>query len=736
MSLSDLVIESEYRSLAKNIVKDFFIPVLKESFQYDRAVGFFSSSALIEISKGLSGLIKNNGKIRLICSPKLTEEDIEAISAGYKERNEIIANALLRNFYLPKTSQEEDRLSLLAELISKGNLDIKVAFIKKANSIAIYHEKMGIFHDCQDNVVCFSGSLNESKTAFYENYEAIDIFCSWKSDFENRKIRDKIIAFENLWNNNDFGVEIIKFPDICKEKLLKFKKEKVNTSIDDDEFFQPAVFSTLSNIFGDECPNLGKEIELYDYQEKAISNWLEQGSVGIFDMATGTGKTFTALGAICKLFASLKDKKLAVIIVCPFIHLVNQWVEELKLFNINSPIIAYSGSPDKKYKERLKSSVQDFNLGAKSFFCLVTTNSSYVTDKFQQVLSELKDNTLLVVDEAHNFGSEKLKSTLTNTYKFRLALSATIERHNDPDGTKHLFDFFGKKCINYTLEQAIKEKKLTPYYYHPIILTLTNKELDAYNEISLEIANEIAKSGGIDKNGSKSLSERAKLLLIKRSRIVAGAAQKIPKLIEAIKNHKDESHILIYCGAANIIDDFYLSDRDEEIESDHRQIDVVIEELYNLYEMKLARFTSYESIEQRKLILSPFADGSNIQALVAIKCLDEGFNIPQIKTAFILASTTNPKEFIQRRGRVLRLAPNKDYAVIYDFVVLPRPIEEVPSQTQETIRFDLALIENNIERIEEFKNLSLNPKVGDEIISKIRMAYPKVKLETNDGKGN
>lgn len=166
MSLKDKRIKSEYRSLIDNVVQDFYIPLLHESTSYKRAVGFFSSSALVEISKGIADMAKDGGKIEIVASPYLSDDDIQAIKEGYENRQKIIEGALIRQL----SDEHEDyysmeRLNLLAHLISDGILDIRIAYTDKDNEIGMYHEKMGILEDKDGNHVAFSGSMNESMTA-------------------------------------------------------------------------------------------------------------------------------------------------------------------------------------------------------------------------------------------------------------------------------------------------------------------------------------------------------------------------------------------------------------------------------------------------------------------------------------------------------------------------------------------------------------------------------------------
>lgn len=707
----DLNIQSEYRSGKNNVIKDFFIPVLSNAVKYKRAVGFFSSSALVEIAKGITGLLSNGGQIELIVSPRLSEEDIIAIEKGYGERDKIIETALMREFFEPKTYFESERLNILATLIAEGRLDIKVAFTTKCNQIGIYHEKMGLMYDKEGNVIAFSGSTNETEMAFVANYEVMDVFCSWQTEFEQKKVYEKELAFHRLWTNADNDVNIIEFPDVAKEKLQTYKKDVIDKEIDlketikiDEELEK---ISNPKNAF--RVPN---GITFYNYQQKAIDNWMRAENIGIFDMATGSGKTFTGLGALAALSEKRGDH-LGVIIICPYQHLVEQWVEDIRRFNVE-PVICYS-----KYdwKKRFNYLIKDYKLGVIERFCAIMTNATYSTDYVQDILKKSKDDLCIVVDEAHNFGAEKLQQCMLNVFKYRLALSATIERHNDEEGTQKLMEYFGEKCIEFTLKDAIDNDFLTHYYYKPVVVYLEDEELEEYNKLTNKI-------GNILKNNpdKETLPKSAEVLLLKRARLIAGAKNKLSALKEQILPYKDESYLLVYCGATKY-------DDDNVDEGDKRQIEAVTEMLGNELNMRVSMFTSKESPDERERIKNSFAEGKMLQAIVAIKCLDEGVNIPGIRTAFILASSTNPKEYIQRRGRVLRKAKGKDHATIYDFVTLPKPLD---SPLGLNVESELTLIRREMERVEDFMDYCDNKSETIKLLDEIKRHYKLFEIGVKD----
>lgn len=719
MSFVDLQLRRYYKTYKHDVIKEFYTPILKESVLYQRAVGFFSSTALIDLSRGLKGLIKNHGHIQFLVSPRLTNEDITAINKGYESR-EIIGKALMRDFKDPENYFEEERLNFLAYLIEEGFLEIKVAFTPPQKSKGMYHEKVGIVTDSDGNKIVFTGSMNETINAFHNNSESIVVFKSWE---ESKSYVDEMQDdFNALWNEDDPDLEIIEFPKVLRDKFKvmrntdydKYIVEDIN--IDEDDEYWPKTIIEAG------IPHIPDGFIIRDYQKDAIKSWENNDYIGIFDMATGTGKTYTGLCAITSLYE--KVKRLAIIIVCPYQHLVEQWVDDIEYFNMR-PIIGYSASKQKNWKKRLEADVYDFNLGIINSFCFVTTNATYSSKFVCEIMASLGKDTLLVVDEAHNFGAPNLLNKLYPEIQYRLALSATLERHGDEIGTNALMNYFGKKCIEYTLKKAIDDHKLTHYKYYPILVYLDDDEYEKYQELSYLASKECYE----DKNGAFTITEKGKHLLMQRSAIVAGARNKLSKLKELMEPYKNDDHILVYCGATRVHSfEHDISDPDEEGE---RQIEAVSKMLGIELGMKVRHFTSNETAEEREIIKECFAAAAPYQALIAIKCLDEGVNIPSIRTAFILASTTNPKEYIQRRGRVLRLANDKPYAVIYDFVTLTRPLYLINEHSPD-FKYERALAMRELARIKEFGNIADNSSDSNELIEEIESKFNIDCIEKED----
>ena len=725
MSLRDVSIKDEYRSLQDNIVKSFYMPLLNQAVLYQRAVGFFSSSALLEISRGISGLVRNGGKINLIASPKLSEEDVDAIARGIAIKEDVIAERLCEALDEPKNKYEEEKLNLLVNLVARDILTIKIAVLEDANNYGIYHEKLGVISDAEGNYVSFSGSMNESTTAFMHNYESIDVFKSWEAGKDSERALKKKTAFAAMWDDYEPYMKVMGFPEAAKKRLFTYRKnDSIDLSIDDEDQ-TPREESKMTNVSSEYLdsegtPRIPSDVIIRDYQNEAIDKWESRDYVGIFDMATGTGKTYTGLAAIERLFTNRKVP-LAVLIVCPYQHLVDQWVEDIVKFGMK-PIICYSASPQKKWEDRLKDSCLELQLGMTECMCAIFTNSTFCLPRIQNTIDQIKPQAVLVVDEAHNFGAAHLSKFLDKKIPYRLALSATLERHGDDEGTNRLFDYFEEKCITYSLKEAIDNDKLVKYYYHPIVVNFEEDELKDYLEISSKIAKAYASSNG-------ETTEAIEILLIKRARLIAASRQKVSALLDELETMKNENHILVYCGATTMKDIDY--DENNPPDEEKRQIDLVMKRIGNDLEMKVAKFTSEEDAQQRNKLKREFDNGTSLQVLVAIRCLDEGVNIPSINKAFILASSTNPKEYIQRRGRVLRKFSGKKYADIYDFIMCPIPIENAKKTDEQTINLSKSLLKREIIRMKDFAALAENPIVADKIMGEFITEFG-IEMEEED----
>ena len=659
MTLKNLDIKLQYRTDDSNkIITEFYIPVLSNATEYYRAVGYFSSTLLISVSRGISKMIGKKGKIKIVTSPNLSIEDIEAIKKGYNEKK-IIEEAMIREFSNVEIVADKMRLNYLSQLIANGDLEIKVAVVKN-NLNGIYHEKIGIVIDENNDKIAFTGSLNETFAAYSCNFESIDVFCSWNGGNDLKRIEKKMVDFHNLWENKTDKIDVYDCPEAIKNKILEYR----NTEIVKEEDLYYYNTEDKQEIY-----SLPEWLELRDYQEEAIRSWIDNDGIGYFNMATGTGKTLTALSAIDYLIKYKNEKKVFVVIVCPYMHLVDQWSDDLEQFYTNY-IKVFSTT---KWEKTLKKKVNRYNLGVLDLVVVVITNSSFMTSRFQKQMDCIEGDILIIVDEVHNAGTNRFSSYLDERYKYRLGLSATPERYFDEHGTSNIQNFFQKEVFKYDLEKAIIEGHLTEYFYYPEFVYLTDSEYEKYIILTKQAVKYMK-----EKNGKMILTEKAKRIYIKRSRLIAGMEDKLVKLKTLFIDNNSSYYNLIYCGATYV--------EDEKSEEELRQIIAVSKMLGNELDMKVKKFTADESLAERNQIIKEFSDGISLQAIVAIKCLDEGVNIPSIKNAYILSSSSNPKEFVQRRGRVLRKYKGKDYSNIYDFIVLPRKLDAVHKANEKELK--------------------------------------------------
>ncbi|KVO85275.1 helicase [Burkholderia ubonensis] len=428
-------------------------------------------------------------------------------------------------------------------------------------------------------------------------------------------------------------------------------------------------------------PSLPTDLDLRLYQIDAIRNWVAAQGKGILQMATGTGKTITALAAAVKLSEQLGLK--ALIVICPYRHLVQQWGREAEKFGF-VPLLAFESI--NRWAEALTMELNELSTGMRTFLTVITTNSTFSSQAFQSRLRYFPRTTMIVGDEVHNLGAETLAGSLPESIGLRLGLSATPERWFDPEGTARLFEYFGKVIEpRLTLKQALELKALVPYRYVPILVELDDDERDRY----LELSTKLAKLWNVDAPEISS----AKYLLLERSRLVASARNKLVALRSLAQSSlKDLSHFLVYCGDGTV---------ESAIDAGvTRQVDEALRILGNELGMRVSRYTSDEDLDEREALRVQIDTGT-LQGLVAIRCLDEGVDIPSVATAVILASSSNPRQFIQRRGRVLRRSPGKESATIYDMVVVP-PTEAVVSESERT------LFRKELIRFVEFADLAIN----------------------------
>jgi len=692
-NLTELTLDISYRSDEGNVVGDFYVPCLERSAVYRRAAGYFSSNGLALAAKGLAQLIKSGGRIQLVVSPQLSEDDVEAIQQGYKSREEVLEEAARRALTDPETELSRNRLSALAWMIATGTLDIKIALradpVTGRLSRGIYHEKIGIFSDNAGNHVAFTGSGNETEGGLLANFESIDVYCSWRDP--DGRVERKIAAFERLWNDATAGLIVLDFNRVSKDLLAKYKTE-VPPEVDPE-----AIGANLSRRAVAGRPRLPSAISLRDYQDEAIRSWFKNNGNGILEMATGTGKTITALAACTRLSQQLGLQ--AVIIVCPYRHLVTQWSKECGRFGMQ-PLLAFESRA--RWYEELTARLSDLSRDPSAFLCVVVTNSTFASESFQQRLRYLPAKTMLIADEVHNLGAARLATALPENVRLRLGLSATPERWLDPDGTERLRRYFGKVLEpRLGIREAIQLGALTPYRYYPVLVELTDDEREQY----LDLSAKISRLYGVDEADPDNPVLTA--LLLKRARLIGTAANKLKALRRIGESHRDAADMLFYCGDGQVE-----SEVDDGI---RRQVEEVTRILGTELGVRVAPYTAGTDTDERDTLRDDL-EAKRLQGLVAIRCLDEGVDIPSVRTAVILASSTNPRQFVQRRGRVLRRCEGKAYAEIYDMIVVP-PTEARGSTSERS------LLRKELTRFAEFADVALNAGDARAVVFGLQKAF-------------
>ena len=443
--------------------------------------------------------------MQLIASPVLSQEDIDAIDTGYKDRRVVESAAIERAFSDPQFDQlVRRRLELLAWLIAAERLDVKIAVQRSAKRYGLYHEKLGIFSDGRD-FVAFTGSPNESATGLTVNFECIDVFCSWRREDRDRA-ETKAAQFVKLWEDRTPSLTVYPFPDAARQLLLRLRPAMApEHDPEESGEEQGAVVS--------EGPQLPDGIALRAYQQEAIDNWYRAHGRGTLKMATGSGKTITALAAAARLYQDIGLQ--ALVIVVPFRHLVTQWAHECEAFGVQ-PIRCHESR--REWMRALEAALSDLVIArTRDFVCAIVTNATFAMESFQQMLRYFPKKTLIIGDEAHNLGASRLVQALPQQINLRLALSATPERWFDDEGTQELFDYFGPVVKpEFTLRDALRSGALVPYVYHPLFVDLTDDEAEEYRELSRKIGKAMVR----DPEGGLGNSPQLEALLFRRARLL------------------------------------------------------------------------------------------------------------------------------------------------------------------------------------------------------------------------
>lgn len=660
--LSVLDLKTEYRSLKEDPVREFYRPCLLNAISYKRAVGYFRSTVYNVIGTSIVEFARSGGRTELICSPELSEEDIDSIALGYARKSDIVGYRLFQQIEELLAAEETAfNTRLLATLVSVGALEIKVAV--RADRKGLYHEKIGIFSDGIGNAVSFKGSANETWSGWHlkGNFESIEVFCSWRGGLEAERVKKHTTHFDALWVEDDPDIEVFSFPVKAVAHLKK------------------AAFKDLDAVDRKDISPSEKRRTPLPHQDAAVSAWLSSGGRGIFEHATGSGKTFTALMAICRHIEAGKPA----LVVVPSRLLLNQWASEIK-DEISEAALLLAGAGNNAWQapHRLKGMTgADTANGGRIVLATMQTASM---DAFRDAVID-GEHLLLIADEVHQIGSPQHARIMTLNAGSRLGLSATPIRYGDPEGTRRIFEYFGDVIPPpITLADAIETGRLVPYEYFPHALNLTAEEADEWREYTDRIRREVVRQKP-DEASVRPLTDKAKMLLIQRSRIAKKAATKVCLACNVLKAHFEKGQSwLVYCEDADQLAQVLTVLRQEGMDP--------VE-----YHSKMEG--------DRAATMSWFRSFGGI--LVSIRCLDEGVDIPDVSHALILASSQNPRQFIQRRGRVLRRAPDKQVATLHDAIVVPVSADDEPEQ--------ISLLKSELVRAIEFASHAINKGAGAEL---------------------
>lgn len=690
MGFKDLVIKRAYSSDTDDILHDFYIPVLAAATEYRRIAGFFSSTSLAIAAKGIVGFIVNGGTMQLIVSPKLTHQDLEVLIKSSVEPQDFLEHKMLEEIDKLQDQLVADHVRALGWMVANNRLQIRVAIrnyddskeirYQEEEHTGLFHQKVGILRDAENNTITFSGSINETASGWLDNIEEFKVFRSWESP-ECDYINADVTKFTKFWDNLSLKVRVFTIPEAVKNRLVELAPEDISQT-------------ELWRWYQRKSVRPTSKIELYQHQERAVESWVEHGMRGIFEMATGTGKTFAAIACVHKVLK--RYDKLVIIIACPLQHLIKQWEREIAKYGIKIQcIVADSTNPN--WKSRLTDWLLDISIGHQSTLIILTTHRTLSSGVFLSIISSVKPevNIMLLADEVHGIGAEKSQKGLLQRFDLRLGLSATPKRWFDSTGTQVIYEYFGDVVFEFGLREAVSTINpatgmtyLSPYRYIPIFVSPTADEMQEYYEATNSI---IRMYHSQRKEGKK--NDILENLIFRRANIVKNVRGKFTALETLLKSMEpDIRWTIIYCTPQQIDDVMNLIDH----------MGIIYKHRFTMEEGTNAE-SRYGGVSERDYILKKFADGE-YRILVAMKCLDEGVDIPPARTAILAASSGNPREYIQRIGRVIRRYPGKEEAAIYDFIVQP----DFSNLPKELVEIEKKILKKELKRSMEIAQIAIN----------------------------
>lgn len=709
----------------------FFDDGLKNSSEFDLKLGYFSSAAISVLAEGFATFISRGGYMRLIINHIVSKKDKEAITNGVM--GNVIDCSDLSNFQYLKTTfneYQEQFFRCLAYMISQKRIDIRI--IKPRGQKGIAHTKSGQFRD-GDSITAFTGSANFTISGLFNNIEEIKID---RSDSVDRMVQKRIEKqrkdFDAIMFGDKKGIDYLSPKDLVEAISTNYGDSDIEELLDVEKKLREVKKQhdiVATSVHEDIAPSIPKfpYDKPREYQQLAFENWKNNNQQGLFAMATGTGKTITSLNCLLEIYN--RNGYYKAIILVPTITLVNQWEKECWKFNFGNIIKVYSKNTEWRSKIELLMMTEKYRKPSEPTqnFIIISTYASFARENVFSILNSFeRTKVLLIADEAHNMGSPSILKRLgTINYLRRIGLSATPERQFDDNTNKKLYRFFGaeeKFTFEYSMEEAIKKGVLCKYYYYPHLVKLTDEEMANYIELSEKISKYFNYNSGLFDKKDEILMG----LLLARKRIIHKAANKLGAFKKIIEERYERNgnlkYSLIYVPEGNKPD--YFSDSDIFDKSEQVADDLVSDHLIDVYTEAVMKIDKYITVRKfvsgqkdRDAILADFAKG-RLQVLTSMKCLDEGVDVPRSELAIFCASTGNPRQFIQRRGRVLRTHPDKYMAEIHDLVVAP----EV-STTSSSYKMEQSLLKGELMRVKNFSMLSENPSYSQMELKSVMEHY-------------
>lgn len=698
MNFTDVQLKSSYDSGIDDLVWDFYVPTLGMAKQYDRISGFFSSSSLAICAQGMQNFIQNGGHMRLVTCPRLSSEDIQMLETASNNLDSILTANFIKEYDEIESQFQKDHVKAMGWMIEQGLLEIKIAVIRENGRICsadeitkkgIMHQKVGILYDIDGNIITFSGSNNESASGWFSNIEEFKVFNNWDfgENFNQKYIQPDIDKFQEFWAGNRRDIAVKSIPQALRERLIEISRDFTVEHIALKKYYQSRIA---------EKGKQKEELKLFFYQKNAVKAWNENGRKLLLEMATGCGKTRTAIGCIKEV---LDEKKpVLIIIACPMKNLSEQWKEDIEGLDVSYDKGIVINGDVSNWSVLLSREINKLSVGRYTSLVVFTTHGICSDSKFTNCISSLSKRikTFFVGDEVHGMGAKENRKGLLDLYEYRIGCSATPSRWFDEYGSKIIEDYFGNKSFEFTIHDALvthnpytNKPYLVNYTYHAEFASLNEDELEEYKTLTDKIKR-LSSFGDSDH-----YSDALQSMLFKRADLEKTAEDKyrvLETILDEIMREETLDDTIIFVAP--------------------QQMDRVME-ILKARKVSFHRYTEqqgttpldkYGGISERKNIENHFK-AKDFQVLLAVKCLDEGIDIPTADRAIIMASSTNPREYVQRTGRIIRQAPGKYRANLYDIILKP---DLGQFESDEMALIEKKIFEKEMIRVKDLARDSIN----------------------------